>query len=376
MTRSNRVRRSSWDLVFPHGFSGAVSYWTVLLAFVLLLPAEVAAQTPPAIAIAPTSPSSTDVIQVAVNTNQLCRLILPTDGVSVTVVGSSIQILASLTCPAVGVPPPPFGFNANVGPLPSGHYQIEYSMRLSSGTGYLPPQLLGVLPFDVTAASAIPALSGISLGVLIAVLAIAAYLTFYGRAIGVFAACAVLGMCAGMSESAQAETLPADLVDVGAIADRQLILLFDPRNVASPKATDVVAAANDPSANSILFQGIGEPEEGSRLLEGFSPPELVAQLAVSPMSRRSLLEQFVVLTFPTSAAAAAAKRRLTQDARVLSVESNGVYGFSSSSSLPTVPNDQYFSRDPNQPSPGNYFGAAQRAYDRKLRRDPNDDHHA
>jgi hypothetical protein len=134
------------------------------------------AQLPPwQIGISPSNPKSTDVIQVAVDTQQPCRPVFPSDGVSTTVSGQSVRILVSVAFCLVGAPPPPYGFTTDVGPLPPGSYVVQTSFRTSvDGIVYSPPQPTGSLSFVVAAAGPIepiPTLSSHFVVLLIIVLA-------------------------------------------------------------------------------------------------------------------------------------------------------------------------------------------------------------
>ncbi|MEO5625266.1 MAG: S8 family serine peptidase [Dokdonella sp.] len=66
------------------------------------------------------------------------------------------------------------------------------------------------------------------------------------------------------------------------------------------------------------------------------------------MSPRALLQQYVVLSFADAPSSAAAKVTLTNDPRVLSVEANNQFSYS------TTPNDHYYAFNPSLPFEGNY----------------------
>jgi subtilisin family serine protease len=63
---------------------------------------------------------------------------------------------------------------------------------------------------------------------------------------------------------------------------------------------------------------------------------------------RSLLERYILLTYSSSSVAQAAFVLLSADPKILSVEHNGVFSYSS------IPNDRYFSQDLSQPATSNY----------------------
>lgn len=122
-----------------------------ILAAMLTWPIAVAAAFPPAtITISPGSPTASDVIQVTVNTNSLCYPTLPTDGLSVGIVGNTVEAVLKAQCPGIiGVPPPPYVVSFAVGPLPTGLYRVTYSISAGTGPNYQPPELTGMLDFAV-----------------------------------------------------------------------------------------------------------------------------------------------------------------------------------------------------------------------------------
>jgi hypothetical protein len=134
------------------------------------------AQLPPwQISISPSNPRSTDVIHVAVDTQQPCRPIFPSDGVSTAVSGQSVRILVSVAFCLVGAPPPPYGFTTDVGPLPPGTYVVQTSFRTSvDGITYSQPQPTGSLSFVVAAAGPIEPIPTLGIGSLFLISALVA----------------------------------------------------------------------------------------------------------------------------------------------------------------------------------------------------------
>lgn len=100
--------------------------------------------------------------------------------------------------------------------------------------------------------------------------------------------------------------------------------------------------------NGALHARLGAPSAGARLLEGMTSQPMQDQLERFPDSPRSRLENYVLLTYPTAAGAAAAKKRLERDELVLSVGQNFLMSYSA------APSDRYFSLNPADPVPGSY----------------------
>jgi hypothetical protein len=118
----------------------------------LLCAANAFAQSTPVISVNPFAPTDTNVLHITVATNAPCYPSAPGDGVTTTVSGQTIQIVARLTCIAL-TPPPPFTFTVDVGPLSPGQYQIQYL----ASSGATPPGLLASVPVQVS--SAIPTMT-------------------------------------------------------------------------------------------------------------------------------------------------------------------------------------------------------------------------
>ncbi len=131
----------------------------------------------PTFAISPAHPTTTDVVHITIDTRRICYPVSPTDGVSVATNGNVIQILASVTCPGlIGVPPPPYGFTVDIGPLPAGSYDVQFSMRTATAPGvYGAPQLLSSASFQVDGVGEpIPVLSPAAIGALAILLGVVA----------------------------------------------------------------------------------------------------------------------------------------------------------------------------------------------------------
>src|SRR5436190_10736220 len=135
----------------------------------------------PVIAVIPASPAPNDMIRLLVDSQQICRPLNPTDGISTAIAGNVIYIRARVSCPLVGVPPPArFVFSVAAGQLPAGTYRVEFSIEKSfSGPGiYFPPELLQTAVFTVggSAVTSIPTLSAFSLLLLSLLVAIGAHM--------------------------------------------------------------------------------------------------------------------------------------------------------------------------------------------------------
>jgi hypothetical protein len=76
--------------------------------------------------ISPSAPTADATFQITVKTNNFCYVTLRSDGVAVSVAGTTIRITARLTCAVVGVPNPPYVFSVFAGPLPAGLYAVDY----------------------------------------------------------------------------------------------------------------------------------------------------------------------------------------------------------------------------------------------------------
>lgn len=150
----------------------------------------IAQNQPWTINISPSNPRPTDIIHVnvIVNTPLGCY---PTNppygppyGPSTTVSGQSIQILLTVPACLIGVPPPPYVFTTDVGPLLTGNYQINTSIRSSAdGTTFSQSVPTGTISFAVAGTppiEAIPALDSRLIVALIALLSFFATLRIRG----------------------------------------------------------------------------------------------------------------------------------------------------------------------------------------------------
>jgi hypothetical protein len=178
------------------------------------------------IATSPPQPNSASAFQVNVSGQVIvgCSPLL-LDSVVAQVVGSTIQVMAYISC-GVFTTPNQYSFAANVGPLPAGNYTVEHFRRIrgiGSGGPYGTPTIAATLPVLVafgTPSSAIPTLSGMALVLLAStVLAVGAITIRQRRAAAmlatrlffIMALVAMLNPCSASAESTK------DL------ADRQLI---------------------------------------------------------------------------------------------------------------------------------------------------------
>lgn len=243
------------------GLMNAVSQ--LLVAAMASLSSLALAQLPPQIVVAPSPASSSDVLQITVATNQPCYPSSPGDFVTTTVTGNVIRITTRVTC-ATMVPPPPYTFSQSVGPLPAGTYQVEYWS--SSGAGV--PQRLAFVSLLITLAEAIPVLGPWSLLVLaLLVLAISLLARPFDAHVarGLIVALFTL---ATLSHSAPAWTSDAVADEpVEQRVKRQLIVLFDPTRIDSPRAADIVSAVNAGRESAELTQLLGSPQRAKRLLD-------------------------------------------------------------------------------------------------------------
>ena len=149
-----------------------------------------------------------------------------------------------------------------------------------------------------------------------------------------------------MSFSIPSEAAPP-IADPSEIVSRQLIVIYSATTTGF-KANLVAAAASNASVNGALHARLGAPSSGARLLEGLTSQAMQDQLEKFPDSPRARLENYVLLTYPTVASAAAAKKRLEKDEWVRSVGQNFLMSYSS------LPADRYFSLNPADPTPGSY----------------------
>jgi hypothetical protein len=133
------------------------------------------------------------------------------------------------------------------------------------------------------------------------------------------------------------------------LLSRQLVVLFDREDAASPPPRTVVDVANAFVVDATLHAALGHPVSGLWPMQGLTSPVLQRELAKNPRSPRARLEWYVLLTFPDVATANLAKLRLGNDPRVLSVGSNLQLPYAT-----TTPNDTYFSINPSLPYPGDY----------------------
>ena len=126
----------------------------------------------PDVTVSPPNPSALDVVHVRVDTHTYCFLGYPTDGITVNVNDNVVNILLKITCPqAIGIPPPPYWFAVDIGPLPNGAYQIRYTVMPGISGVYRAPQMLATVPLQVGPAAnatdnAIPTLSAPALAAL------------------------------------------------------------------------------------------------------------------------------------------------------------------------------------------------------------------
>ena len=128
-----------------------------------------------------------------------------------------------------------------------------------------------------------------------------------------------------------------------------MIVLFNPSDAAGPHADEIVNAVRGQVPNPTLVSRVGHPSYASRVLEAISSPAARSELARNPKSRRGLMEEYVVLTYPTEELAAVAMTLLRRDSNVLFAGPNHTYTLSG-----TVPNDRYFVQDPLHPAAENY----------------------
>ena len=144
------------------------------LVLVLVVHAHGALAQSSGILVSPPDPTVDSVVTVTVIATTDCVPLRPTDGMTVTVAGTSIDVLLRLTCqiPPIGHPLPK-GYSRVVGRLPAGAYTVRYSRSVSLQIDPVPiysgPVLIGSLPFIV--ADSIPTLSTTGL-VLLAALAL------------------------------------------------------------------------------------------------------------------------------------------------------------------------------------------------------------
>lgn len=145
--------------------------------------------------------------------------------------------------------------------------------------------------------------------------------------------------------------LAADSKATQALADqaaKRLIVQFK-QGKSDPYWPDAIAGATmTPAANAVFYARLGRPIQAVKLLEGITPPKRQEELRQQPDSLRASLERYMVLVYPDSAGAHAAKVRLQDDPGVQSVSLDMVLYFSA------IPNDSYFSQNPANPAPGNY----------------------
>ncbi len=334
------MARSVWNRLLLTTVRRRLFGLVVLVAWPVL---TYAAFPPAVITISPATPTQSDVIQISVDTGTLCFLSLPTDGLTVTTVGNTIQLLLKAQCPGnVGVPPPRLIVTTNVGPLPAGAYEIQFSISGGIQTNYQPPELTGTLDFSV--GSTIPTLSLPLVGMLAIVLGCLGVLKMKRISLFVLLSCLMGLWSSTSSQEASAQTASALIPGYRT----ELIVLFDPRIPNTPQPSDIITSAANPSANPTLFAALGNPVSGEFALSERASPERLSEFAANPMSRRALLERYVLLMYASEADAANAMQSLERDVRVLSVEYNRI------NALSVTPNDRYFSKNPSFPDAGNY----------------------
>jgi hypothetical protein len=105
--------------------------------------------------MSPANPTTLDVVKRTVITDRACYPVNDNDGIASTVSGSSVDILATLTCIDFTPPPNP-RFDVSLGRLTSDTYHVQYRAALDG----LAPQLFATSSFVVVAETSarIPAL--------------------------------------------------------------------------------------------------------------------------------------------------------------------------------------------------------------------------
>ena len=102
----------------------------VLVAMMSLCACEIASASA-VITISPLNPGTTDIVHINVSTEVGWCFPPPTPpyGHSTTISGQTIQVLLTIPACLSGVPPPPYVYTSDVGPLPPGIYQVQSSIR-------------------------------------------------------------------------------------------------------------------------------------------------------------------------------------------------------------------------------------------------------
>ncbi len=133
-------------------------------------------------------------------------------------------------------------------------------------------------------------------------------------------------------------------------APTQLIVLYDPGNAASPSASAVLSAFNGKASSGdiAIRNALGNPAAAELMIKETPSQDLQQQFNTYPLSARSILQQYLLLTYASSGLASSAYSLIAADARVWSVEQNAALGYS------VTPNDRFFSYNAAQPFEGNY----------------------